>query len=70
MNGPYEFVSRTGSKPGDRIYKKEFEDDCLASYYNAIQWIITGNKQHAEKSIEIMNGYSGKLKGIINRDKD
>ena len=71
MNGPYEFVSRTGSKLGEsNLHKKEFEDDCLASYYNAIQWVITGNKQHAEKSIEIMNGYSSKLKGIINRDKE
>lgn len=71
MNGPYEYVSRTGSNPGEpNLHKKEFEDDCLASYYNAIQWVITGDKRYATKSIEIMNGYSGMLKGIINRDKE
>lgn len=71
MNGPYEYVSRTGSKPGEsNQHKKEFENDCLAAYYNALQWIITGKKQYAAKSIEIMNGYSGELKGIINRDKE
>jgi Alginate lyase len=71
MNGPYEFVSRTGSKPGEaNLHKKEFEDDCLAAYYNSMQWIITGEKKYATKSIEIMNGYSTTLKGIINKDKE
>ncbi len=70
-NGPYEFVSRTGTQTGEpNLHKKEFEDDCLASYYNAVQWVITGDKKYAAKSLEIMNGYSGKLKGIINRDKE
>jgi len=71
INGPYEFVSRTGTQTGEpNLHKKEFEDDCLASYYNAVQWVITGDKKYAAKSLEIMNGYSGKLKGIINRDKE
>lgn len=71
MNGPYDFVSRTGTNPGEpNLHKKQFEDDCLASYYNAVQWVITRNKKYAEKSIEIMNGYSNRLKGIINRDKE
>lgn len=71
MNGPYEFVSRTGSNPGDRdLHKKAFEDDCLAAYYNAMQWVITSDRHYANKSIEILNGYSSTLKGIINRDKE
>lgn len=71
VNGPYEYVSRMGSKKGEsNLHKKEFEDDCLASYFNAIQWIITGNKKYASKSIEILNAYPTKLKGIINHDKE
>lgn len=71
MKGPYEFVSRTGTNPGEpSLHKKEFEDDCLAAYYNALQWIITGDRLFAIKSIEIMNGYASTLKEIINRDKE
>ena len=71
MRGPYEFVARTGSNPGERnLHKKEFEDDCLAAYYNALQWIITSDQHFAGKSIEILNGYAATLKGIINRDKE
>lgn len=71
MRGPFEFVARQGANPGDRnLHKKEFEDDCLAAYYNAMQWVITGNKKHADKSIKIMNGYASSLKGIINKDKE
>jgi hypothetical protein len=71
MKGPFEFVSRTGTNPGEpNLHKKEFEDDCLASYYNAIQWVITGDQRYAGKAMEIMNAYSGSLKGIINRDKE
>lgn len=71
MRGPFEFVARQGANPGDpNLHKKEFEDDCLAAYYNALQWIITGNKKNAAKSIEILNGYSTSLKGIINKDKE
>lgn len=71
VNGPYELVSRTGSKPGEsNLYKKEFEDDCLAAYYNALQWILTDDRRHADKAIEILEGYSQTLKGVINRDKE
>lgn len=71
MRGPFEYVARQGANPGDpNLHKKEFEDDCLAAYYNALQWVITGNKKYAATSIEIMNGYATSLKGIINKDKE
>lgn len=71
MNGPFEFVSRMGANPGEpNLHKKAFEDDCLAAYYNAFQWVITGDKRYAAKSIEIMNGYALALKGVINHDKE
>lgn len=36
-----------------------FINDGTAAYYNALMWYITGDTRHAEKSIEIMNTYSG-----------
>lgn len=71
VNGPYEQVSRMGSKPGEAsLHKKEFEDDCLAAYYNAVQWWLTGDRRHAAKAIEIIDGYATELKGIINHDRE
>ena len=71
VRGPFEYVSRTGARPGEpNLHKKDFEDDCLAAYYNAMQWIITGDKGYAAKAMEILNGYGSTLKGIINVDKE
>ena len=71
VNGPYEYVSRMGGKPGEtNLHKKEFEDDCLAAYYNAVQWRLTGDRRHAAKAIEIMDGYATTLKGVVNKDKE
>ena len=34
-----------------------WNDDIRAAYYNAIQWYVTGDTKHAEKSIEIFNAW-------------
>ena len=34
-----------------------WNDDIRAAYYNAIQWYVTGDTRHAEKSIEIFNAW-------------
>lgn len=71
VNGPYDYVSRMGSKPGEsNLHKKEFEDDCLAAYYNAVQWWLTGDRRHASKAMEIMDGYAQELKDVINHDRE
>lgn len=68
INGPYETVGR-GTKPGDNAHKGQFDADCNAAHYNALMWAITGDRRHAGKSLEILNGYAATLKEIIGTDK-
>ncbi|MDF7808618.1 alginate lyase family protein [Pontiellaceae bacterium B12219] len=56
----------TGRKPGVR--SSEHESDANAAYQNAMMWVITGDKAHADKAIEIINAWSGKLKKISGKD--
>ncbi|MFL9484352.1 alginate lyase family protein [Chitinophagaceae bacterium LWZ2-11] len=39
-------------------------NDVAAAYATALRWKISGDKQYAEKSIQIMNAWSAVLKGI------
>ena len=36
-----------------------WNDDIRAAYYNAIQWYVTGDTRHADKSVEIFNAWNG-----------
>jgi hypothetical protein len=38
--------------------------DAVAAYSHALQWALTGNQAHADKSIEILNAWSGTLETI------
>lgn len=40
------------------------EQDFSAVYQNALMWVLTGEKTHAEKSLELLLGYAGTLKRI------
>lgn len=42
--------------------------DGEAAYSHALQWVITGNKAHAEKAKEILNVWSATLKTITGKD--
>ncbi len=55
-----------GRKPS--IKSNEHESDANAAYQNAMMWVITGDKAHAEKAIEILNAWSYKLKKISGKD--
>ncbi|MCE5186351.1 MAG: alginate lyase family protein [Planctomycetaceae bacterium] len=68
VKGPYARVGR-GRKQGDNVYKSQFDADCNAAHYNALMWAITGDKRHADKALEILNGYSAILKEIVGTDK-
>lgn len=56
----------TGRKPSVR--SSEHESDANAAYQNAMMWVITSKKAHAEKAIEIINAWSNKLKKISGKD--
>ena len=59
--GPFEIISRDGEF---RHTKSKMEQDFSAVYQNALMWVLTGEKTHAEKSLELLLGYAGTLKRI------
>lgn len=61
MQGPFPYIARDGI---NRHTKTPVENDVNAAYHNALMWVITEDKAHAEKSIEILNSYANTLKGI------
>jgi hypothetical protein len=67
VEGAFDSVSRD---PKLNLHTAAIEHDCNAAYYNALMWYITGNKAHAEKTIEILNTWSYKLRAIIPSDAE
>ena len=59
--GPFEVIARDGEF---RHTKSKMEQDFSAVYQNALMWVLTGEKAHAEKSLELLLGYAGTLKRI------
>ena len=59
--GPFEIISRDGEF---RHTKSKMEQGFSAVYQNALMWVLTGEKTHAEKSLELLLGYAGTLKRI------
>lgn len=64
---PFEHVHRD-SYGANRVGDREISNDGEAAYCHALQWVVTGNKAHAEKSIEIMNAWSSTLDTITGKD--
>ncbi len=44
------------------------QSDAQAAYQNALMWAITGKKEHARKSIEIVNAWANTLKKVSGID--
>lgn len=63
MKGPMEMVGRNPT-----VGQATYDEDANAAHQNAIMWAITGDKQYAGKSIEIINAWSATLKSITGRD--
>ncbi|MES2276152.1 MAG: alginate lyase family protein [Bacteroidota bacterium] len=61
MNGPYATISRDGEFAWT---KTKMEMDFSAAYLNAVMWMVTKDRAHAEKSIEILESYADVLKTI------
>lgn len=47
----------------------DFEQSANAAYFNALQWVITGEDKYADTSVEILNGWANNLKIIDGRDR-
>src|SRR5262249_15410909 len=54
---------QSGPRSNPDIGAKDEQADCGAAYSHALMWYITGDEAYAKKSIEIMNAWSGTLKG-------
>jgi hypothetical protein len=55
VKGPYVHLARDGVYGGN---KTNIETDIRAAYQNALMWMLNGDKRHAAKSFEILDGYS------------
>ena len=65
MAGPFEVIARDGEH---RRTKSASENDFLAAYYNALLFVITGDVQHAETSLNIIRSYASTLQRIDGHD--
>ena len=63
MRGP---VEEWGRAPN--INTGQAQDDARGAYQNALMWVITGKKVHADKAIKILNAWSGRLKKVSGID--
>ena len=61
MSGPFEVISRDGEFG---YTKGRMESDFHAVYQNALMWALTKDEKHAQKSLEILSAYAGKLHTI------
>lgn len=74
MAGPYPSLTRDPSLtlngiPGGTI-KNGVEGDCLAAYYNALQYNITGQEAHALKATQILDAYAATTTAIVGADAE
>ena len=46
----------------------DMERSASAAYSHAIQWTLTGRREHAEKTVEILNAYASTLKSVGDHD--
>ncbi len=65
LQGPFDTIGRAR----DFSYtKKPCEDDFNAAYFNALRWVLTGDRRHADKTMEIIRAYSAVLGKIMPPD--
>lgn len=65
MQGPFKNVSRIPFRDSGKA-----DGDYRAAYFNALMWSFTGDRKHAEKSIEILNAYASSFEGFDENDRD
>lgn len=64
---PFAHVHRD-SYGANRVGDPQIGNDAEAAYCHALQWIVTGDTAHAEKTIEIMNAWSSTIETITGKD--
>ena len=64
---PFEHVHRD-SYGANKVGDPQLGNDAEAAYCHALQWVVTGDKAHAEKTIEILNAWSSTIDTITGKD--
>ncbi|MFJ8622572.1 alginate lyase family protein [Kitasatospora sp. NPDC093550] len=54
----------SGSNPNNGC--SDERDDSMAAYTQALQWVLTGDRRHADKAIQIMDAWSAVIKEHTN----
>ncbi|NEG96504.1 hypothetical protein GFD17_07035 [Bifidobacterium sp. SMB2] len=67
VDTPQEGVGR-GDQPGHGNIAY-YEKASAAAYFNALEWVVTGESKYADKTVEILNGWSDKLDILDGRDQ-
>jgi Alginate lyase len=64
---PLAAINR-GSKNTNNVGARDLLVDGGAAYTQAIEWVVTGNKDYAKKAIQILNAYASTVKTITGSD--
>ncbi len=46
----------------------DLHGDAIAAYAHALQWVVTGDRRHSKKAIEILNAWSAVLEDIVSAE--
>jgi len=66
-DGYYSTVER-GPYNNPDVGSSQFSNDGTAVFYNALRWYLDGDVCHAQKAIELLNGWANTLQRVVNND--
>jgi|GEM_PF-658852 len=64
MQGPF---ATFGRNPGQ--HTTEMHNDANAAYQNAVMWAVTGDIAHANKAIQIINGWASTMTAVVGTEQ-
>jgi hypothetical protein len=60
---PYAVVHVVGS--GSNAEERAMRDDALAAYAHALQWVVTEEQAHADKTMQVIADWAGTLEDVV-----
>lgn len=65
IRGPFDTIGRARAF---QYTKGPCEDDFNSAYFNSLRWVLTGERRHADKAMQIIRAYSKVLRKIMPPD--